>query len=256
MGNRRGFMPGCSLPSYSPKNVELTVQYLKKHYPELSGIQKCCGKPTKALGQVELFEERFGSLVQDIKDCEIDEMIVACQSCMNTLRESKEFKTTSLWELLPQIGLPQELIGKAKDSDVVFSVHDSCSIRDLNGIHEGIRWILKELGYKVAEPEHTKDKTRCCGFGGMIVPVNPDVAKKVMDRRVKDFPTENIVVYCAACRQSMILGGGQAWHILDLIWGDVVYKNSKPPEDVLSNPVKAWINRFKSKGAIKRAIKK
>lgn len=256
MGNKKGFMPGCALPSYSPKNVELTIKYLKKIYPDLAAIQKCCGKPTKALGQVDLFNERFGTLVQDFKDCGADEIIVACQSCMKTLKESDEFKTTSLWELLPQIGLPEELRGKAKDSDVVFSVHDSCSIRDYNGIHEGIRWILQELGYKCVEPEYTKEKTRCCGFGGMIVPVNMDVAKRVMERRVKDFPTGHIVTYCAACRQSMTLGGGNAWHILDLMWGDVVYKDSTPPEDVLSNPIKAWSNRYKTKMAIARVIKK
>ncbi len=159
------------------------------------------------------------------------------------------------WELLPKIGLPEELRGKAKDSDVVFSVHDSCSIRTYNGIHDGIRWILHELGYKTAEPEHTKEKTRCCGFGGMVVPVNYDIAKKVMDRRVNDFPTDHIVTYCAACRQSMMIGGGNPWHILDLVWGPVVYSDSTPPEDVLSSPIKSWKNRYKSKTLIKKAIK-
>lgn len=255
MGNRKGFMPGCSLPSYSPENVANTIRYLKQKFPELSVIQKCCGKPTKALGQADAFNERFGSLVSDIKYCEIDEMIVACQSCMNTLKESGEFKTTSLWELLPQIGLPEELRGKAAKSDVVFSIHDSCSVRQETKIHDGIRWILNELGYKSAEPEYTRGKTRCCGFGGMIVPANPDVAKRVMDRRVKDFPTEYIVTYCAACRSSMLMGGGKAWHILDLVWGPVVTKDIQPPENVLASPVKSWINRYKSKSAIKKIFR-
>ncbi len=253
--SRKGFMPGCSLPSYSPVGIEKTVKYLKSHYPELSGIQKCCGKPTKALGQVDQFEERFGSLLSDIKDCEVDEMIVACQSCMNVLKDSKEFKTTSLWALMPKLGLPKEVVGKAKNSDVVFSIHDSCSVRGMSDIHDGIRWILNELGYKTIEPEKTRETTRCCGFGGMIVPVNQELAEKVMKRRVSDFPTEHVVTYCAACRQSITLGDGKAWHILDLIWGDVVMKDSTPPEDTLSSPVKAWVNRYKSKGAIKKAIK-
>jgi hypothetical protein len=53
----------------------------------------------------------------------------------------------------------------------------------------------------------------------------------------------------------MLLGGGQAWHILDLVWGDVVYAGTQSPEDTLSNPVKAWSNRFKSKRLIKAAMK-
>jgi len=253
--NRKGFLPGCSLTSYNPDNVALTIKYLKSVFPELSVVQKCCGKPTKAIGQVDLFHERFDGLIDDFEDCRVDEIIVACQSCMKTLNESDVFKITSLWEIFPQIGLPPELKGKAKDSDVVFSVHDSCSVRDYHGIHDGIRWILTELGYQFAEPERTRGNTRCCGFGGMVVPVNPDVAKRVMVRRVNDFPTVKIVTYCAACRQSMILGGGRAWHILDLIWGDVVYASTPCPKDTLSSPLKAWGNRFKSKLLIKAAMK-
>ena len=253
--SRKGFLPGCALSSYNPDNVALTIKHLKTVFPDLSVVQKCCGKPTKAVGQIDLFHERFDGLVQDFKYCEVDEVVAACQSCMKTLSESDKFKTTSLWELFPQIGLPPELRGKAEGSDVVFSVHDSCSVRDYSGIHDGIRWILTELGYKYAEPERTRGTTRCCGFGGMVVPVNQDVAKRVMIRRVADFPTDKIVTYCAACRQSMLLGGGQAWHILDLVWGDVVYSNTPYPEDTLSKTLKAWGNRYKSKRLIKAAMR-
>lgn len=256
MSTRKAFLPGCALPSYNPKAVEGVVKHLRNIYPDLSVIQKCCGKPTSAVGQAALFEERFHGLVEDIKYCEAEEVIVACQSCMKTISKCHDYKTTSLWELLPQIGLPKELVGKAKDSDVVFTVHDSCSVRDYTGIHDGIRWILTELGYKHLDPEgRAREKTRCCGFGGMVVPVNPEVAKKVMKRRVEDCPTPHIVTYCAACRQSMLMGGGKAWHILDLVFGDVVYASSPPPENTLASPVKAWGNRYKSKKLIRAAMK-
>ena len=253
--SRKAFLPGCALPSYSPNNVAKTITYLRTKFPDLSVIQKCCGKPTSAIGQGDLFKERFGSLVEDIKYCEADEVIVACQSCMKTLAASDAFKTTSLWELLPQIGLPKEVVGKAKGSDVVFSVHDSCSVRTYTGIHDGIRWILSELGYKFVEPELTRGMTRCCGFGGMVGAANPDVAMRVMKRRVGDFTTPYIVTYCAACRQSMLKAGGQAWHILDLVWGDVVKSGDQSPPDVLSSTLSAWRNRHKSKSLIKKAYK-
>jgi Fe-S oxidoreductase len=231
------------------------MKYLKEKFPDISAVQKCCGKPTIAIGQEALFRKRFENLCDDIRFCNADEVIVACQSCMNTLKKCTDFKTVSLWELFPQIGLPEHLVGKAKDSDVVFSVHDSCSVRGYDGIHDGVRWILHELGYKTAEPEKTRATTRCCGFGGMVVPANPDVAQRVMDRRKADFPTEHIVVYCAACRQSMMKAGGKAWHILDLLWGDVVKSDTKCPEDVLSSPLSAWKNRYRSKKQIKAAFR-
>ncbi|MCL2201600.1 MAG: (Fe-S)-binding protein [Oscillospiraceae bacterium] len=253
--SRKAFLPGCALPSYSPENVSKTIMYLKSVYPDLSVIQKCCGKPTKAVGQAELFTQRFNGLVEDIKYCGADEVIIACQSCMNTLKECKDYETRSLWALFPEIGLPKEVLGKAKDSDVVFSVQDSCSVRGNTDIHDGIRWILTELGYKYEESPRTRENTRCCGFGGMVGAANPDVAMRVMKRRVDDFTTPYIVTYCAACRQSMLKAGGKAWHILDLVWGDVVTSNTVPPEDVLASPVKAWKNRYRSKGLIKKAYR-
>jgi len=252
---RYAFMPGCALASYNPENVSKMIKHLKSVYPDLSVIQKCCGKPTQAIGQADLYKERYASLAADIKYVEADVMIVACQSCMNVLGKDETFKTKSLWELLPEIGMPAELVGKAKDSDVVFSVHDSCSVRTKTGIHSGIRWILDQLGYKHVDPEKSHGTTRCCGFGGMIVPVSPDIALKVMERRVGDFTTDKIVTYCAACRQSMLKAKGEAWHIMDLIFGEVVYKNTAYPEDVLASPAKAWRNRGRSKKLIKKTMK-
>lgn len=250
-----GFMPGCSLPSYSPEATTKTIEYLNSVFPEFSAVQKCCGKPTKAVGQYDLFKKRFADLQKDMDDVNVDEMIAACQSCKLTFDEASPTPTHSLWEIFPVIGLPEEVKDKAKDSDVVFTIHDSCSTRNLIGLHEGIRWIMNELGYKFVESKYSREKTRCCGFGGMVVPANPQVADKVMKRRVETLDSEYIVVYCSACRSSILKGGAKAWHILDLLWGPTVYAKDAPPADVLSSPVKAWVNRYKSKRGIAKTLK-
>ena len=247
------FMPGCSLPSYNPEAVKKTATYLKQVFPDMGAVQNCCGKPTAAIGQAELFKERFGMLQADFDKVGAEEVIVACQSCFGMIKKnSKSQKPVSLWSLLPEIGLPEELRGKAKNSDVVFTIHDSCSTRYEKDLQDGIRWILNELGYKTREPKHTRENTRCCGFGGMVVPANPDLATRVIQRRVDEFETDHVVVYCAACRASMTGVGTKSWHILDLLWGPVVMKNDDAPENVLASPMKAWMNRYKSKtGLIK-----
>lgn len=252
---RYGFMPGCSLPSYSPDAVVKTTAYLKDVFPKFSAVQKCCGKPTKAVGQYDLFKERFQDLQGDMDAVGIEEMIVACQSCKLTFDEASPTPTHSLWEVLPLIGIPAELRGKAKDSDIVFTIHDSCSTRHLKPLHDGVRWLLDELGYKYIESEYSRENTRCCGFGGMVVPANPEVAKKVMKRRVETLESENVVVYCSACRSSILQGGAKSWHILDLLWGPVVHAKDQPPADVLANPVISWMNRYKSKTGINRTVR-
>jgi Fe-S oxidoreductase len=250
------FMPGCSLSSYSPEAVQNVLNYLKENFNNVSALQKCCGMPTLAIGQKELFTKRYEGLKEDIKYLDIDEIVVACQNCFLTLNKySKDIKTTSLWTLIPQIGLPKEFINKAKDSDVVFSIQDSCPTRDYSDIHNGIRLIIEELGYKYIESKNTRENTMCCGQGGMVATVNPKLSHRIAQKIVSEFNTDHVVTYCAACRSSMYKAGKESYHILDLIFGPVVYKSTKSPQDVLSSPIKAWTNRYKSKKIIEKIIK-
>lgn len=250
------FIPGCSLSSYSPEGVKNVLNYLKQYFTDVSAIQRCCGMPTLVMGQRDLFNKKYEALRNDIKFLDTHEAVVACQNCFIFLREySKDIKTTSLWTLIPELGLPAEFRNKAKDSDVVFSIQDSCPTRNYSDIHDGIRWILTELGYKYIESKNSRENSLCCGQGGMASTVNPALAIKTAQRVVSGFGTDHIVTYCAACRSSMHKTGKEAFHILDLIFGPVVYKNTKSPEDVLASPIKSWSNRYKSKRIIEKIIK-
>ncbi len=244
---KRVFFPGCALPSYNPKAVGNILEFLQGKYDgEVGSILKCCGKPTKALGQTDKFKERYAAVQKAIDDVGAEEIIVACQSCYVVFSScSPNQKVRSLWEVLPEIGLPDHAKGIGKDSDVVFGIHDSCSTRYNKEIQDGIRWILDEMGYKTEEPKNARENTRCCGFGGMVVPANPEVAHAVMNKRAKEFETEHLVSYCAACRESMEVAGKDSVHILDLVFGERYTKESTIKRN--QNPVAQWMNRFKAK---------
>ena len=244
---KRIFFPGCSLPSYNPKAVGNILDFLQEKYDgEVGSILKCCGKPTKSLGQDEKFKERYRSVQKAIDDTKADEIIVACQSCYKIFKEYNPNQTIkSLWEILPELGLPEHANGIGKDSDITFGIHDSCPTRYNKEIQNGVRWILDKMEYKTEEPIHTKENTRCCGFGGMVMPANPKAFKAVSSQRVKEYKTDHIVSYCAACRESMEIGGKDSVHILDLIFGEKYTEASAMKRN--QNPSVQWINRFKSK---------
>lgn len=248
-----GFMAGCSLSSSNPQQVGQIIEYLKKYYPDLAVIQGCCGKPTRMIGQEQLFQERFSKLTEQVQQAEIGELIVACQGCIKTMTIQNQFPTSSLWVRMAELGLPQELIGKAKDSDVVFSVQDSCPTKEITEIHQAVRYILDQLGYQVAKNRLSGKNTLCCGMGGMCGVSNPTLAKDFAEKRVEDFKTDHIVTYCASCTSAMILGGGQAWHLLDLIFGEVIHKADTSPAHPLDNPLRAWKNRYQSKKIVTKA---
>ena len=251
---KRVFFPGCSLPSYNPALVEKTLAFLKERLPGTGSILKCCGKPTKALGQMDLFHERYHDVQHEIDRLEAEEIIVACQSCYLTMKAcSPNQKVTSLWTLMPEIGLPDGMAGIGADSDIVFALHDSCPTRDESDIHDGARWIMRELGYEIEELGHSRGLTRCCGFGGMVLPANPELAREIMERRAQEAKSDYMVTYCAACRMSMAIGGKKALHMLDLVFGGPWTSESTYP-DVGANPIHAWGNRYRAKKSIKKVL--
>lgn len=240
------FFPGCSLPSYDSVAIGSIMDHLQNRLNgEVGSILKCCGKPTKSLEQDELFSERFYSVQLELDKVGAETVIVACQSCYEIFGAYAKQNVVSLWELLPEIGLPESQVGIGKGADIKFNIHDSCPTRNQTKIHDGIRWTMKKLGYEVEELKNSREKTRCCGFGGMVVPAVPEVAKKVMNRRASETTTGHMVTYCAACRESMENEGADAVHIVDLIFGDKYEKLKAKKRNM--GPLKQWLTRYKSK---------
>jgi len=249
-------MAGCSLSSYCPGNVEQVIKYLQGFYPDLTVLQQCCGKPTRLIGQEAEFEKRFKRLNDSILACEVDVMITACQGCFSVMSKSADYVTKSLWEVFAELGLPEGNQQKGQKSRVIFAIHDSCPTREETKIWQAVRVIVAKLGYQVQEGDFVCDQTRCCGMGGMCALSNPELAQLMMQKRVEQLQALPIITYCAACRSAMIQGGAQAWHLLDLIFGDVVLQPDNCPRNVLASPLNAWLNRYKSKQLIKKSKRK
>ncbi|ENK0837356.1 (Fe-S)-binding protein [Clostridium botulinum] len=246
----RVFFPGCTLPAYSPELVLKIYEYLKEELPGTSMLLECCGKPTETLGEEEKFNKLFNNVEKHIRDTGAVEVITACQNCYMIMKNySKDIKVRSLWTTLEEIGLPDNAVNKGDNSKVKFSIHDSCVTRHEKEIQSSIRWIMKELGYEILEGDNTKNRTNCCGTGGMIHVVNSKVSNAMMREAAKKTGQDYIITYCAGCRESMIKGGAKSLHILDLIFGEKIVNENKDIK--INSPLKSWSNRLKTKRMIK-----
>ncbi len=240
------FFPGCSLSSYSPKTVQNILEHLNnKLGGEVGSILKCCGTLTKSLESKKLFQKRFNSILEDSDKIQGEIFILACPSCVEIFEKHSTKKFITLWELLPQIGLPESVIGIGKNSDVKFNIFDSCRVRGHHEIYDGVRWVVNELGYKIEELENSKDKSKCCGFGLFI---DSKATRKVMTKRAEETTTGYMLTYCGACREAMEIGGTDSQHILDLVFGDT-YTSSKA-KNRNQNTITKWLNRYRTRRAL------
>ena len=243
----RLFFPGCSLSSYSPDVVINTYQYIKDVMPGTGFFLRCCGAPTNMVGQEDNFESMTEELIAEIRSTGAKELITACADCTHTLLNSlpEDINVRTLYSVLDEYGIPDERKNVADGK--VISIHDSCTGRHFTDLHDQVRNIAAELGLEIQELEHIREDTRCCGFGGMVVPVNQDLAKKIMERRASETDKE-MVTYCAACRESMTMVDKPAFHLLEFIFSDDWQSGANPAD----NPLKQWYKRWQTKSKAKK----
>lgn len=239
------FLPGCSLASYSSDILNKIKNHLSHKLGKTEIWIDCCGKPAKDIGDEGLFNKTFNKYIKGIKDTGAKRVITACGNCYNVLKGHSEFQVELLWDVLAEVGLPDEINGVYENINTEFIIHDPCSMRYERETQSNVRDLLYKLKVKYMEFEYNKEITKCCETGGMVGLINDDVAHKNMKNRVDESQGRNIICYCQSCAEALTFGGGQAINILDLIFNYNKIRD-KFAQDKM-NTIERWKNRFINK---------
>ena len=242
--SKRLFFPGCALSSVSPEHTLQLYEELRRHYRGTGVLLYCCGAPLEALGMEGEFARARREILRMVEQVGAEELITACPECTYTMKARfPELKITTVWENLAEHWTPP----RQRDG-VVVALHDSCKSREEHGVQAAVRSFLKQAGATVVEPEYSGPTSRCCGFGGRIEPVDPELTRCIARRRLDESPLP-MVTYCAGCRATLAGGGEQAIHLLDFLLSSDWRKalEAKPP-----GTARRYANRLRTKSAFKR----
>lgn len=212
------FMPGCALSSYSPRLVHTVFAYLRSKCSGMGIIQQCCGTPTRMMGDMAQFHTYHSQLEADLAKMGATTVVTACENCFMSLKTyAPHIKIVSLYSLLHEIGLPEASENRFANAPKM-ALHDPCPTRFERGLHEDVRALLRTLGLPFEEFKQNREKTQCCGSGGMLELTSPALAYEQMKSRAHQTACESIVSYCQSCAESMSRGGKNGVHLLDLIF--------------------------------------
>lgn len=210
------FFPGCQLSASSPEQVEKVYTYLME---KLSGgvalMLGCCGAPADWAGEQDLFRSTSEILAKEWEDLGKPQIITACSTC-HSMFKGKFPGVVSLWELMADFELP---VPGTQANGKKVAVQDACTTRDESVIHDAVRSILTKLGYDIEELPYSRERTKCCGYGGLMAFANQELAQKVVEDRIEE-SQEDFVAYCAMCRDRFASNGKRTFHLLDLIFED------------------------------------
>ena len=212
------FFPGCQLSASAPNHVERAYAYLTERLSGGVGLMlRCCGAPAEWSGRTEVFYGELQRTKEQWEGMGRPRLIFACSTCSQMFKKHlPEMQTISLWELYQQYGLPKV---DGAERPALVAVHDACTSRQEGDIQERVRKILRQLGCQIEELSTSRDKTECCGYGGLMQFANHELADDVIKRRVNQSPAD-YVAYCAICRDNFAGKGKRAYHLLDLIYGE------------------------------------
>ncbi len=211
------FFPGCQLSASRPRYVRQAYAFLCDNIPGGVGLSLgCCGAPADWAGRKELFEGIIANIKREWRRLDVSRVITGCPTCYSIFRrEMTEIEVETIWTVLDELGLPE---GRGPHSSRVLAVHDACTTRHETRLHESVRRVLQKLGHQVVELQYGRDATQCCGYGGLMSFANPELAKEVRQRRVKESDADYLA-YCAMCRDNFAREGKRVFHLLDLLFG-------------------------------------
>ena len=224
------FFPGCQLAASEPAHVEAAYAWLLKSVPHGVALALgCCGAPADWAGRDDLLQESLATLHAIWEDEGKPTFILACSSCKDVFtRYLPDITVTTLWSLLDEKGLPENA---PRIENTVVSVHDACSTRHDDSLHENIRTILKGLGYQIEELRYHGRDTKCCGFGGLVYYAHREQETDFAVDRARETPND-LVVYCAMCKDLFVDAGTRCFHILDLLFAEDVEEQA--PRSILT----------------------
>lgn len=215
------YFVGC-VTSYSgrlgevARSVSTILNHLDEDWTILGGNEWCCGAPLDFSGATPRLGEIARHNVEAIEKMNAKKVIFNCPGCYRAFKEKYpsilgrqlKFQSIHLVEYLNSKLEDERLKPKSRFTGIV-TYHDPCELGRLVGMYDEPRAIISKYAEKITELPENKSAGRCCGTGGVMKVVVPDLANKVgvtRIRQVKDTKAELLLSACPAC----LIGLGEA----------------------------------------------
>ena len=209
------FFPGCQATAIAPATVRAAyLDLCDRLEGGVALMLGCCGAICDWAGRYQMHADTIAFLGMELQDLGNPTVIAGCPTCKKELDKNESVEVRGIWEILESIGLPE----KAQRMGKPIAIHDACGARGDAVTQDSIRRIAESMGCTVEATEYDRDKSPCCGYGGLTQFTNREVAKKMTDKCLErsDLP---YLSYCMACRDRFAREGRESMHLLELVYG-------------------------------------
>ncbi len=240
------FFPGCALPGTRPGQTFKLYETMKQWIPRLGVVLDCCGKISHDLGRDVFFHAMFDEMKTYLVDQGVKKVIVACPNCYRMFDlYGGELTVVSVYDVLAEHLTPGD-----KKWDRTVSIHDPCPLRQVPNIHDFVRKLTAAGGLTVEELRHSREKTSCCGAGGGVGCLAPELSHTWGKKIQEEAQGRKLLTYCAGCTNHLNRLTPTS-HIVDFVFDPKATLDGK--EKVSKAPI-TYLNRMKLKNRFKKTI--
>ena len=172
----------------------------------------CCGCPLLLLGNWEAAKEFAEHNVKAIEAKGAELVATTCATCYKMLKleypailgRQPRFKVVHIVELLAKYFT--ELKFQARKLELRVAYHDPCDLARVGGVVEAPRQLISEVA-ELVEFRDSRERSTCCGGGGLLQVVDPALRLRIAERRVQEAVAAGVNVLasaCPACKASFV----------------------------------------------------
>jgi heterodisulfide reductase subunit D len=162
----------------------------------------CCGFPLLGAGLKDLFQGFIEHNVAAIRKKEAKKVVFACPSCYQMWREyyPHEFEIFHSTQFLLDLVLKGQI--QLKNLDMSVTYHDPCDLGRGTRVFEPPRELLRSIpGITFTELSENRKSCRCCGGGGNLEMIDPELATKIARRKIDEVVQSGAQAVVTACQQ-------------------------------------------------------
>jgi Fe-S oxidoreductase len=212
------YFVGCS-SSFSPRVQRLAESFVKimtagdVDFTILGEGEVCCGFPLLAAGMNDRAEALVERNVARFRETGATTVVFTCPACRmmwmeEYARHLPDVRMLHATELLAELAAAGKLPLNAVDKVVTY--HDPCDLARNGGVYDAPREVLAAIpGLTLIEAHDRRERGLCCGGGGDLEMVDPDLVQDVAARTMSKLAAtgaQAVVTACPQCVRTLTRG--------------------------------------------------
>lgn len=205
---------GC-MTSFSPaaQNIAVTFAEVMEHagvnFAILGNDEWCCGFPMYVAGMLDELDALRSHNLERLTSLGAKAVVFNCPSCFYSWRKLYAAHLPEGVELYHATQFIAKLLAEGRlqpaAGPLTVTYHDPCDLGRNSGVYDEPRDVLRRLpGVTLREPRFTRELAHCCGGGGDLEIVKPDLATSICSNTLTELRAtgaDALVVACPQCKR-------------------------------------------------------